>query len=164
MKNSKFFLILAAGILMSLSAHAQEKDEDPKVAYQAVQTVHNIPGIEFEKPQIFQVHKEKQATGSKMTIHNSSDKELVITQFKCQGFARTELHNSRFINGEREMYEIKSITVPAHGKTVISPNRTHFMMFDPERDFAIGEYLKMELQTNLGTIPVIAEIVPRRLK
>ncbi|PIE46090.1 MAG: hypothetical protein CSA45_00775 [Gammaproteobacteria bacterium] len=163
MKNSKFFLILAAGILMSLSANADESSK-PKVVYQTVQTVHNVPGIEFEKPQIFQVHKENQATSSKMTIHNSSDKELVITQFKCQGFARTELHNSRFINGEREMYEIKSITVPAHGKTVISPNRTHFMMFDPEREFKIGEYLTMELQTNLGTIPVIAEIVPRRLK
>ncbi|PID44152.1 MAG: hypothetical protein CSB48_02595 [Proteobacteria bacterium] len=132
--------------------------------YSPVQIARNIPSIEFEKPQIFQVHREKKATGSKMTIHNNGDQDLVITSFKCEAFGRTELHNTRFVNGERVMYEIKNITVPAHRKTVISPNRTHFMMFDPERDLEIGEYLKMELESNLGPILVIAEIVPRRLK
>ncbi len=164
MKISISFIVFGFSLLNGCFVYAGDHVKAAEAVYQTVQSAQNVPSIEFEKAQIFQVHREKKATSSKMTIHNNGDKDLVITSFECEGFARTELHNSRFINGERVMYEIKVITVPAHGKTVISPNRTHFMMFDPLRDFEIGEYLKMKLESNLGTILVIAEIVPRRLK
>ncbi len=167
MKLRKLAIILGFCTYATLPAHAEDTKapaETPKATYQDVQISQNVPSIEFQKPQLLQVHKDKKATGSKMTIHNNGDKDLVITKFSCEGFGYTELHNSRFINGEREMYAIKEIVVPAHGKLALTPNRMHLMVFKPERDFEIGEYLKMELETNLGKIPVIVEIVPRRLK
>ncbi|PID64830.1 MAG: hypothetical protein CR962_00915 [Gammaproteobacteria bacterium] len=164
---NKLAIVLGLCAYAGLPTYADDgkaSSEPPKITYQEVQIPQNIPSIEVQKPQILQVHKEKKATGSKMTIHNNGDEDLVITQFTCEGFGYTELHNSHFVNGEREMYEIKKIVVPAHGKLALTPNRMHLMMFKPERDFDIGEYLTMELETNLGKIPVIAEIVPRRLK
>ncbi|MBR0572644.1 MULTISPECIES: copper chaperone PCu(A)C [Pasteurellaceae] len=159
MKLNKLVFAIGLSALMVAPSYAHNEN-----IVNNTQIIKNIPSIEFEKPQIFQVREGAKATGSKMTIHNGSDKDLIITNFKCEGFGETMLHDSKFVNGERKMFMIKKIVISAHTKKVISPNTMHFMMFQPERKFKIGEYLKMTLETNLGTIPVIAEIVPRRLK
>jgi len=155
----KYLMTIAIGAMVSCSVIAAPKSE-----YHDVQVIKSVPSIEFQKPEIFQVRPGTKMTGSKMTVHNNNNKDLVVTSFSCEGFEKTQLHNVKFENGERIMYEIKKIRVPAHSKYVISTNRTHFMMFNPTRKFELGEFLKITLHTNMGIIPVIAKVVPRHLK
>ena len=61
--------------------------------YKAVQVAKNVPTIEFQNPEIYQVRPGTKMTGSKMTVHNNNDKDLVVTSFSCEAFAKTQLHN-----------------------------------------------------------------------
>jgi len=156
---TKYLMTLALGLFITCATMAASESE-----YKAVQVAKNVPTIEFQNPEIYQVRPGTKMTGSKMTVHNNNDKDLVVTSFSCEAFAKTQLHNVKFENGERIMYEIKEIRVPAHSKYVISTNTTHLMMFKPERKFQLGEFLKITLHTNMGIIPIIAKVVPRHLK
>jgi len=120
--------------------------------------------IEVDHPVIFQLSQGAKMTGSKMTIYNNTDNELIIESFNCEGFAKSMMHNTKYESGKRIMFEVQNIQIPAHKKLALTPNKQHLMMGMPQRKFELNEFVKITIMTNQGEFNVIAQIVPKRLK
>ncbi len=123
-----------------------------------------IKGIEVENPVVFMLQPGAKGTGSKMTIYNRTDTDLVIDGFSSDTFAKTMLHSTRYEGGKRVMFHIDKITVPAHKQLALTPNTHHFMLFNPTRPLQIGDFVTLSLHTNQGELTVLAQVEPRQLK
>lgn len=103
--NFKAYLCALMTLLLSLTLTSVSTAAEKQTLQQQ---------IEVQNPVIFQLKPGAKGTGSKMTIYNNTDKKLVIDGFSCEGFAMTMLHQSKFEGGQRKMYEVSEISVPAH--------------------------------------------------
>ncbi|SHO55223.1 hypothetical protein VQ7734_00942 [Vibrio quintilis] len=153
--NFKAYLCALMTLLLSLTLTSVSTAAEKQTLQQQ---------IEVQNPVIFQLKPGAKGTGSKMTIYNNTDKKLVIDGFSCEGFAMTMLHQSKFEGGQRKMYEVSEISVPAHKKLALTPNTHHLMMFKPQHPLKTGEFLTMKVHTNQGEFKIIAKVVPHRLK
>lgn len=120
--------------------------------------------IDVENPVVFQLAQGAKGTGSKMTIHNNTDKDLIIEGVSSELFKMTMLHNTKYESGKRVMFEVDKITVGAHKKLALTPNTHHLMLFKPLRKLVLYEFLTLKVKTNQGEFDIIAKVVPRRLK
>lgn len=136
--------------LSSAMAHEQANNERPK--------------IEVANAQLFLLQPHASATGSRMTIYNRSDRKLVISAVHCQWFSKAMLHQTRFINGQRQMFAVKSISIAAHQQLALTPNTTHLMFMGPKRVIAQGDLIVLTLSTNVGPLKVVAKAVPMHLR
>lgn len=120
--------------------------------------------VEIENPLIFQLAEGAKGTGSRMTIHNNSEQDLIIEGFYSDVFSKTMMHDIKYKSGKRIMFEIKRITIPAHKKLALTPNTRHLMMFGPARKLTLNEFLTLTVKTNQGDFNIIAKVVDKRLK
>ncbi|PJC86758.1 hypothetical protein CSW98_07125 [Vibrio sp. HA2012] len=120
--------------------------------------------VEVENPVIFQLAQGAKSTGSKMTIHNNTGKDLVITGLSSEVFGMTMLHSSKFEGGQRVMFHIDEISIPADKMLALTPNTHHLMLFNPVRTLELGELITLHIRSNQGEFDIIAQVVPRRLK
>lgn len=120
--------------------------------------------IEVKNPVIFQLAEGAKGTGSKMTIYNNSDEDLIIEGFTSDVFKMTMLHGVKYESGKRIMFEIDKVTIVAHKKLALTPNTHHLMMFGPLRKLVLNEFLTLRVKSNQGEFDIIAKVVPRRLK
>ncbi len=120
--------------------------------------------VDVQNPVIFQLANGANATGSKMTIYNRSDKDLIIDGFKTDAFKKTMLHDTKYESGKRVMFHVDHITVPAHKQLALTPNTHHFMFMGPQHKIETGEFITLKVHTNQGEFDVLAQVVPRRLK
>ncbi|MCE0495701.1 copper chaperone PCu(A)C [Vibrio salinus] len=152
MKKIRLLLVMCAALVMTFSVLAETKVNELKKM------------IDVQNPVVFQLANGANATGSKMTIYNHTDKDLIIDGFTSNDFKRTMLHSTRYESGKRVMFHVDHITVPAHKKLALTPNTHHFMLFNPIHKLKTGEFLTLKVHTNQGEFDVIAQVVPRRLK
>lgn len=120
--------------------------------------------VEIENPVIFQLSLGAKATGSRMTIHNNSEQDLIIEGVHSDLFKMSMLHSTKYESGKRIMFEIDKITIPAHKKLALTPNTHHLMMFHPLRKLELNEFLTLTVKTNQGEFKIIAKVVEKQLR
>lgn len=120
--------------------------------------------VEVANAQLFLPKPHVSATGSRMTIYNRSSHKLVIFAVHSQWFSKSMLHQTSFINGQRQMHPVKSISIAPHHQLALTPNTTHLMFMGLKRNLAKGDLIVMTLSTNLGPLKIVAKVVPMQLR
>lgn len=133
------------------------------VSYPAL-AASNAANVEVGQARIFLPQSGAKATGSKMTVYNRSDKELIIYRVESDAFNKIMLHQSEFKGGKRVMEPVKQIRIAAHQRLAMTPNTVHVMFMDFVKPLKNGDLISFTLITNQGNVPVIARIAPMHLR
>jgi len=77
------------------------------------------------------------------TVMNHSNKPIVITDVKAQGFGRSELHLSGKKDGMMTMQKQQQVTIPANAVFQFKPGSYHVMLLEPNKIAAPGELVNV---------------------
>ncbi|MCG9628108.1 copper chaperone PCu(A)C [Vibrio mediterranei] len=89
------------------------------------------------------------------TIENTGDKDRVIVEAASQASSVVELHDVIMDGDVMKMRQVKSITVPANGQTILKPGSLHIMLLDVEKPMKEGETINVELAFANGEVQVL---------
>ncbi|WP_240205791.1 copper chaperone PCu(A)C [Vibrio sp. CyArs1] len=89
------------------------------------------------------------------TIENTGDKDRVIVEAASQASPVVELHDVIMDGDVMKMRQVKSITVPANGQTILKPGSLHIMLLDVEKPMKEGETINVELTFANGEVQVL---------
>ncbi|ASI91595.1 MULTISPECIES: copper chaperone PCu(A)C [Vibrio] len=89
------------------------------------------------------------------TIENTGDKDRVIVEAASQASSVVELHDVIMDGDVMKMRQVKSITVPANGQTILKPGSLHIMLLDVEKPMKEGETINVELTFANGEVQVL---------
>ena len=88
-------------------------------------------------------------------IENTGDKDRVIVEAASQASSVVELHDVIMDGDVMKMRQVKSITVPANGQTILKPGSLHIMLLDVEKPMKEGETINVELTFANGEVQVL---------
>lgn len=89
------------------------------------------------------------------TIENTGDEDRVIVEAASQASSVVELHDVIMDGDVMKMRQVKSITVPANGQTILKPGSLHIMLLDVEKPMKEGETINVELTFANGEVQVL---------
>jgi copper(I)-binding protein len=89
------------------------------------------------------------------TIENTGDKDRVIVEAASQASSVVELHDVIMDGDVMKMRQVKSITVPANGQTILKPGSLHIMLLDVDKPMKEGETINVELTFANGEVQVL---------
>ncbi|OIN27359.1 copper chaperone PCu(A)C [Vibrio barjaei] len=89
------------------------------------------------------------------TIENTGDKDRIIVEAASQASSVVELHDVIMDGDVMKMRQVKSITVPANGQTILKPGSLHIMLLDVEKPMKEGETINVELTFANGEVQVL---------
>lgn len=89
------------------------------------------------------------------TIENTGDKDRVIVEAASQASSVVELHDVIMDGDVMKMRQVKSITVPANGQTILKPGSLHIMLLDVEKPMKEGKTINVELTFANGEVQVL---------
>lgn len=78
-------------------------------------------------------------------LMNHSDKDMILTSAKAEGFGHSELHLSSKKNGVMIMEEQSKIIIPANSTLNFKPGSYHIMLMKPTKIAQEGEEVKITL-------------------
>ena len=81
-------------------------------------------GVTIEQPWMRMIIKARPAAGY-FTLHNNSDKPVVLTGASSSACGMVMLHQSKEENGVEKMLPVKSVTVQPHGTLKFEPGSYH---------------------------------------
>ncbi len=96
------------------------------------------------------------ASASFMTLSNQSDQDIKLVEAASKAAEIVELHTHSNDDGVMRMRKIDSITVPAHGETVLQPGGLHIMLIEPVEPLKMGNTVKMQLKFEDGSQKAIS--------
>ncbi|WP_234497730.1 copper chaperone PCu(A)C [Vibrio maritimus] len=89
------------------------------------------------------------------TIENTSNEVRTIVSATSQASSVVELHDVIKDGDVMKMRQIKSIEIPANGKTVLKPGSLHIMLLDVNQPMKEGETINVELSFANGEVKVL---------
>ncbi|MGJ4137634.1 copper chaperone PCu(A)C [Corynebacterium evansiae] len=114
--------------------------------------------LEFNDSYVTAKAADKNMTSVFGTLHNTTDKDITITEVKGDiDGAKYELHE---VNADGEMQEISSLTIPAGEDSVLEPGGNHIMIMEVSDEIAAGDSLSFTLvdedgnEYKLDNVPV----------
>ena len=100
------------------------------------------------------------ATGAYMTLRNAGPREVRIVKAASTVSRITELHTHLNEGGVMKMRQVKDISVPAGGETVLRPGGLHVMLIDLKAPMKEGDTVPLTLTFDDGsTKKVDAKVV-----
>lgn len=116
------------------SAESAESADDKAADEQA---------LEFNDSYVTAKPADKNMTSVFGTLHNTTDKDITITEVKGDiDGAKYELHE---VNDDGEMQQISSLTIPAGEDSVLEPGGNHIMIMEVSDEIAAGDSLSFTL-------------------
>jgi len=85
--------------------------------------------MEVDEAQVRMPIPGKAMTAAFMTIRNTTDSDDKLVSASARWADNIELHTHKHENGMMKMREVESISLPAHGTTVLQPGGLHLMIF-----------------------------------
>lgn len=114
--------------------------------------------LEFKDSYVTAKPADKNMTSVFGTLHNTTDKDITITEVKGDiDGAKYELHE---VNRDGEMQQISSLTIPAGEDSVLEPGGNHIMIMEVSDEIAAGDSLSFTLvdedgnEYKLDNVPV----------
>lgn len=80
-----------------------------------------------------------------MTLKNSSDKDVSLTQAQTTLASKVELHNHVKEGDVFKMRAVDKIVVPAKGEVILKPGSLHIMLFDISAQVAVDQEFPVTL-------------------
>lgn len=108
--------------------------------------------FEIKDAYIFQPLTGAAATAGYGTIKNPSNKEITVEIVKAEGFKAVELHETVSKEGMMSMQKVESFKVPQKGSFELVPGGNHIMLFEPSKNFAENDKVKVTFKVNGKTL------------
>lgn len=89
------------------------------------------------------------AMGGFMSIEGGS-RDVAIVGAHSDDFGRVELHEMEMVDGVMKMRAIESLEVPAGARVTLAPGGEHLMLFEPRRELAAGDTVRIVFELSRG--------------
>lgn len=99
-----------------------------------------------------------------MTLHNDSDKAIILTEVSSPLFASVEMHESSLKDGIARMHKLESLTIEARSSMRFAVGGKHLMLIDPRQDLVPGDSISLELNYDDGGILICSAPLQTRRK
>lgn len=127
----------------STSVEATQSTESAESAESADDKAADDQALEFNDSYVTAKPADKNMTSVFGTLHNTTDKDITITEVKGDiDGAKYELHE---VNDDGEMQQISSLTIPAGEDSVLEPGGNHIMIMEVSDEIAAGDALSFTL-------------------
>ena len=127
----------------STSGEATQSTESAESAESADDKAADDQALEFNDSYVTAKPADKNMTSVFGTLHNTTDKDITITEVKGDiDGAKYELHE---VNDDGEMQQISSLTIPAGEDSVLEPGGNHIMIMEVSDEIAAGDALSFTL-------------------
>jgi len=78
-----------------------------------------------------------------MTLHNDSDKAILLTEVSSPLFASVEMHESTLTDGIARMHKLESLTIEARSSMRFAVGGRHLMLIDPLKGLIPGDIISL---------------------
>jgi periplasmic copper chaperone A len=135
MKSHRVFALLA-GLLLAGTAHATAADH----VHASHAWIRLLPG--------------SLPAAAYVTLENRGDQPVALSGASSVVYTEVMLHQSSMQGGMSRMTMVDSLTVPAHGKTMLEPAGYHLMLMKAAAPVKAGDIVRLTLQFSDGsTLP-----------
>ncbi|HUI82330.1 MAG TPA: copper chaperone PCu(A)C [Bryobacteraceae bacterium] len=94
-----------------------------------------------------------------VVVENHTAQKRKIIGVTTDAASVAEMHEMRMEKMTMSMIPISELSIPAHGKTTLNPDRYHIMLFGLKTRPAIGDVINATLKLDDGTtVPVTATV------
>lgn len=143
-------VVLSSALFLSACSDDGEDKNDASTSAEATQSADSADdkaadeqALEFNDSYVTAKPADKNMTSVFGTLHNTTDKDITITEVKGDiDGAKYELHE---VNADGEMQEISSLTIPAGEDSVLEPGGNHIMIMEVPDEIAAGDSLSFTL-------------------
>jgi copper(I)-binding protein len=90
-----------------------------------------------------------QAMAGFMAVTGGS-RDVAIESASSADFARVEIHEMEMVDGVMKMRAIESLEVPAGARVTLAPGGEHLMLFEPRRELAAGDTVRIVFELSRG--------------
>ncbi len=97
-------------------------------------------------PYVREVPPGLTTSASFLTIINESEQDISLIKASSDVAKHVELHEHVHDNGMMKMRQVKTIKIPAHGKTVLKPGGYHIMLIGLTRKIKAGDWVDLTLE------------------
>jgi copper(I)-binding protein len=120
---------------------------------------HASAGIEVHKAWVRAVPPTSKMSAAYMMLHNNSGDDDHLVSAESDVAKTVELHNVRKKGEMMEMYQVKSIGIPAKGKSELKPGSYHVMLIGLNRPLKEGDEVELTLNfMHAGAVKVKAPV------
>ncbi len=88
--------------------------------------------------------------GGYFVLHNDGDRPLKLTGAAGRDYGQVMLHRSVESNGQSQMRQVDSVTLPAHGTLRFAPGGYHLMLMQPKTPLKVGNKVAITLRFSDG--------------
>jgi copper(I)-binding protein len=81
-----------------------------------------------------------------LTIQNQTNHAHTLVGISSPQFQKTELHESKTVDGQERMQRIKTLAIEAHGSVELKPGGYHLMLIKPLQPLKAGGTVELKLQ------------------
>ena len=89
-----------------------------------------------------------------MTLHNGSDKAIILNEVSSPLFARVEMHESTITDGIARMRKLESLAIAAGSSVQFAVGGKHLMLIDPVKGLIPGDSISLEMHYDDGGIVI----------
>lgn len=107
--------------------------------------------IQVENPFAREVPPGAMASGSFMTLKNTSFDDVKLVSASSTVAKKVELHTHIHENGVMKMREVPSIEILAQGETQLKPGGLHIMLINLNQNIKAGDQVTVELKFEDGS-------------
>ncbi len=111
----------------------------------------NEANISIEDAWIAEAPPASKTMVAYMTIKNTGNETVTITEAKCGAFERLEFHESTHKNGMAKMVHHEKIKIPPHKSIQLKQGGKHLMLFNPKKSLKAGDKARIRLTTESHT-------------
>lgn len=135
-------------LLLSMSAQPSRSEPEQPEAATGVKA-----GVELRNAWVRALPPGQTRTAAYLSLHNSGVQPVTVIGARADVAARTELHNSREVDGMMRMEPVPRLTLEPGESRDFSPGGLHLMLLDLQRMPAVGERVSLCLEL-AGQSPV----------
>jgi copper(I)-binding protein len=108
--------------------------------------------VAVEDPWIREAPPGARALAGYMDIVNHHNEPVALLHANSPEFERVELHVTRHDGDRMRMEQVDHIALPPRETVQLVPGGLHLMLIGPERPFAAGDRVRIELSFSDGTV------------
>jgi len=94
-------------------------------------------------------------------IDNKSDDSIVVNRIRSPQFSRTEIHESKIIDGISTMRRLESVTIAQGSMAAFEAGGKHIMLNDATTDVSPGTMIALEIHFDESLLIVSAAMQSR---
>jgi copper(I)-binding protein len=94
-----------------------------------------------------------------LTIHNYDTRDHKLIKVSSKSFSSVEIHKSVIEKGVASMQRKESLLIKKNTSLHLKPGSYHLMLFNPEKDFKVGDKIRLDLTFQNHTTVIIKATV-----